>query len=120
MMQRVKGVRGAIQVQADTAELVKLATVKLVSEMVARNGLTPEDMVSVIFTTTPDLTSIFPAAAARDLGLGSVPLLCASEIDVPGALPRVVRVLMHTYTDASEVVHVYLDGAQVLRQDIAQ
>ena len=120
MTTRVKGIRGAIQVETDTPDLVLGATAKLVSQMLSRNGLTPEDVVSVIFTTTPDLRSVFPAAAARDLGLGSVPLLCASEIDVSGALPRVVRVLMHAYPAQTEIHHIYLDGAEVLRQDIAQ
>ena len=120
MTSRIRGIRGAIQVGTDTPVQVTAATHKLVAAMLERNSVAVDDLVSIIFTTTPDLTSTFPAAAARDLGLGGVPLLCASEIAVPGALPRVVRVLMHAYMDSSEVAHVYLDGAQVLRQDIAQ
>jgi chorismate mutase len=98
------------------------AVVELVSAMLDRNGLDRDGLISVIFTATPDLVCMFPAAAARGLGLGDVPLLCAQEIDVTGALPRVVRVLMHAELDRSrgEVVHVYLRGAEVLRQDLAQ
>jgi chorismate mutase len=120
MTERLRGFRGAIQVEIDSPEAIKAATHKLVAEMLVRNNLEAVDLVSVIFTTTPDLHSAFPAAAARELGLGGVPLLCASEIDVPGALERVIRVLMHAYGASDEVSHVYLDGAQVLRQDIAQ
>ena len=90
--------------------------------MVERNGVDHEDIVSVIFTATEDLVSEFPAKAARGIGLGDVPLICAQEIDVPGALSRVVRVMAHAETDRprSEIVHVYLRGAEVLRQDLAQ
>ena len=120
MTGRIRGIRGAIQVAEDTPELVTSATHKLVAAMLERNTVSIDDLVSIIFTTTPDLRSTFPAAAARELGLGGVPLLCASEIVVPGALPRVVRVLMHAYVETAEIAHIYLDGAQVLRQDIAQ
>ncbi len=120
MTERMRGFRGAIQVSTDTPEAINLATLKLVSEMLQRNALNVDDLVSIIFTTTPDLHSAFPAAAAREIGLGGVPLLCASEIDVPGALERVIRVLIHGYGTNGDAVHVYLDGAQVLRQDIAQ
>ncbi len=90
--------------------------------MVTRNGLTTDDVISVIFTATPDLTAEFPALAARKIGFHDVPLLCATEIDVPGALPRVVRLLMHVDTSRprSEIQHVYLRGATTLRLDIAQ
>jgi chorismate mutase len=90
--------------------------------MLKRNSLVVDDLVSVIFTSTPDLRSTFPAAAARTLGIGDVPLLCAQEIDVEGSLPRVVRVMAHVALDRprSEVSHVYLRGAEVLRQDLAQ
>jgi len=83
----------------------------------ARNALEPADLVSVIFTATPDLRAAFPAAAARRMGLTDVPLLCAAELDVEGALGRVVRVLMHA-TSVAEPVHVYLDGAESLRDDL--
>jgi chorismate mutase len=97
-------------------------TAELVAEVISRNGLTPDDVISVLFTTTPDLTAEFPALAARKLGFQDVPLLCASEIAVPGAMPRVVRLLMHVETarSRSEVAHVYLRGAAALRLDIAQ
>lgn len=96
------------------------AVVELVTAMMAENGLSVDDAISVIFTSTPDLTCAFPAAAARDLGFTEVPLLCASEIDVAGALPRVVRVLMHVETERprADIQHVYLRGAEVLRQDL--
>ena len=97
-------------------------TSELVTEVVTRNGLTTDDVISVIFTATPDLTAEFPALAARKIGFDEVPLLCATEIDVPGALPRVVRLLMHVDTSRprSEIQHVYLRGAITLRLDIAQ
>jgi chorismate mutase len=95
---------------------------ELLTQMLEANKLSKDDLISVILTATQDLTSDFPAAAARKIGLGSVPLLCSVEIDVPGALPRVVRVLMHANLDAelSEVKHIYLKGASVLRKDLAQ
>lgn len=98
------------------------ATAELVTEMMTRNTLTTDDVISVIFTATPDLTAEFPALAARKLGFHEVPLLCASEIDVPHALPRVIRLMAHIETDRprSDVQHVYLRGATALRIDIAQ
>jgi chorismate mutase len=98
------------------------AVVELMGELLARNDLTTDDLISVIFTSTPDLRSAFPAAAARTLGIGDVPLICAQELDVVGALPRVVRVMAHAALDRprDEIVHVYLRGAEVLRQDLAQ
>ena len=118
----VRAIRGATQVDADDQELVSEATAELLTEVMSRNGLTADDVISVLFTNTPDLTSAFPAAAARKVGFGEVPLLCATEIDVPGALPRIVRLMAHVETDRprSEVKHVYLHGAVSLRQDIAQ
>lgn len=104
----------------DTRDAVLTATSRLVSEMLRRNGLSGEDLISVIFTATPDLRSAFPAEAAREMGLRGVPLLCAAEIDVQGAMERVVRVLMHFASEApvSEVAHVYLEGAETLRDDL--
>ncbi|KOX12527.1 chorismate mutase [Nocardiopsis sp. NRRL B-16309] len=98
------------------------ATAELVSEVMRRNQLVTDDVISVLFTATPDLTSEFPALAARKLGFADVPLMCASEIDVPHALPRVVRLMAHVEIDRprSDVQHVYLRGAQALRLDIAQ
>ncbi len=118
----VRAVRGAVQVDADERQLVLKATTELVTALFEANGFTAEDVISMIFTSTPDLTSEFPALAARELGLVDTPLLCASEIAVPGALPRIVRILAHVETLRSkqEIQHVYLGGATALRRDIAQ
>lgn len=105
----------------DPVEMTE-AVVELVTALMERNELSTDDLISVIFTSTPDLTSAFPAAAARTLGIGDVPLLCAQELDIDGALPRVVRVLVHAVLDRprKDVVHVYLRGAETLRLDLAQ
>jgi chorismate mutase len=118
----IRAVRGATQLQADDAQEMADAVVELLTAMLERNSLTTEDLIQVIFTATPDLRCDFPAAAARSLGMGEVPLLCAQEIDVAGAPARVVRVMALAQTAAvrSEVVHVYLRGAEVLRKDLAQ
>lgn len=118
----VRAVRGATVLVADDATEMTEAVVELVGAMMERNGITLEDLISILFTATPDLHSSFPAAAARELGLKDVPLICAQELDITGALPRVVRVLMHADTDRprAEIQHVYLRGAEVLRQDLAQ
>jgi chorismate mutase len=116
----VRAVRGAVQVDADDREQLLEATSELVLTVLERNELAPDDLISVVFTTTPDLTSEFPAYAARRLGLVDVPLLCAAEVAVPGAMPRVVRLLAHVETERprSEVRHVYLRGAAALRTDL--
>ncbi len=116
----VRAVRGAIQVDEDDRQQVLDATTELLQTVLERNGLTQEDLISVVFTATPDLTSEFPAYAARLLGIVDVPLLCATEIDVPGAMPRVLRLLAHFETDLarSEIRHVYLHGAAGLRTDL--
>jgi chorismate mutase len=118
----VRAIRGAVQVAANQREAILDGTTELVTEVMTRNDLTTDDVISVIFTATPDLTAEFPALAARKIGFHDVPLLCTTEIDVPGALPRVVRLLMHVDTDQSrpEIQHVYLRGATALRLDIAQ
>ncbi|ASU57602.1 MULTISPECIES: chorismate mutase [Nocardiopsis] len=118
----VRAIRGAVQVDADEREQVLEATAELVSEVMRRNSLGTDDVISVLFTATPDLNSEFPALAARKLGFSDVPLMCATEIAVPHALPRVVRLMAHVETDRprSELQHVYLRGAQALRLDIAQ
>ena len=118
----VRAVRGAVQIEADERDAILEGTAELVAEVMARNELTPGDVISVLFTATPDLTAEFPALAARKIGFQDVPLLCASEIDVPGALPRIVRLLMHVETGKprSALQHVYLRGATALRLDIAQ
>ena len=116
----VRALRGATTVDVDTAEQITERVQTLVREMLDRNGIDKDDLISVIFTATPDLTAEFPALAARKAGLSGVPLLCASEIDVPGALPRVVRLMAHVETPraATEVRHIYLHGAAALRPDL--
>ena len=118
----VRAIRGAVQVDADERAAVLEGTAELVAEVMTRNGLGPDDVISVVFTATPDLTAEFPALAARKIGFQDVPLLCATEIGVAGALPRVVRLLMHVETSKprSALQHVYLRGAAALRLDIAQ
>ncbi|GAA0924193.1 chorismate mutase [Nonomuraea longicatena] len=118
----VRAIRGAIQVDADDRDAIIEGTTELVTTLMERNRLTTDDVISVLFTATPDLTAEFPALAARKLGFTDVPLICCTEIDVPGALPRVVRLMAHIETDRprSEINHVYLRGASALRQDIAQ
>ncbi|SEG82920.1 chorismate mutase [Nonomuraea solani] len=118
----VRAIRGAIQVDANDRGSVIGGTTELVSAIMERNRLTPDDVISVLFTATPDLTAEFPALAARKLGFHDVPLICCTEIDVPGALPRVVRLMAHVETDRpkTDIQHVYLRGAVALRQDIAQ
>ena len=118
----VRAIRGAVQVESDDRDAILEATAELVAEVMARNDLTTDDVISVLFTATPDLTAEFPALAARKIGFHDVPLLCASEIGVAGAMPRVVRLLMHVDTDRprSALEHVYLRGAVALRLDIAQ
>jgi chorismate mutase len=116
---RLFALRGAISVERDDAQQILDATTTLMREIVERNGLAPEHVVSCIFTATDDLTAEFPAVAARALGFESVPLLCARELDVPGSLPRVIRVLIHYYADDGHVAkHVYLGEARALRTDL--
>src|SRR3712207_5853796 len=115
---RLLALRGAITVPANEAEAILDATEELMRELLERNELEPSDLVSCIFTLTPDLDAEFPAVAARRLGLSAVPLLCAREIDVPGSMPRVIRLMLHAYAQA-EVSHVYLREAAALRQDLA-
>jgi chorismate mutase len=116
---KLRALRGAITVEANEADAILSATEELVHEVMTRNELDPEQMVSCIFTCTNDLDAEFPAVAARKLGLSSVPLLCAREIDVPGALPRVIRLLLHCYADPeTEPRHVYLREAESLRRDL--
>jgi len=119
---RLIGVRGATMLQKNDAQEMKLAVSELLQEMIAKNNVKNEDLVSIIFTTTEDLNCAFPATSARELGLGDVPLLCSKEIDVPNAPKLVVRILLHTYSEITrkDVSHIYLRGAEVLRQDLAQ
>jgi len=117
---RVRAVRGAIRVEEDSAEAVLSSTERLLAEVLRRNAVEPDHIVSAFFTATDDLVAAFPAEAARRMGLGAVPLMCAREIPVAGSMPRVVRVLMHFHTERSqaEIVPVYLDGAESLRDDL--
>jgi chorismate mutase len=116
----IRAIRGATTVDFDDADQIIEATRELVAAIVERNGLTSEDVVSALFTMTPDLRSEFPARAARELGWDDVPMLCTIEIDVRGALPRCIRALVHASSDRarSDVRHVYLRGAHVLRPDL--
>ena len=116
----VRAIRGAIQVDADDREAILDGASELVRDVLARNEVDPADLISIVFTATPDLTAEFPAYAARLLGLTDVPLLCAAEIAVAGAMPRVLRLLAHVETDRprSEIRHVYLRGAAALRTDL--
>jgi len=115
---RVRGVRGATRVERDEPALLIEATRELLIAIMLRNEAAPEDVVSAIFTTTPDLTSEFPARAARELGWDDVATLCSVEIPVPGAMASVVRVLLHVELPVSAPVrHVYLRGAEELRPD---
>jgi chorismate mutase len=116
---RLVALRGANTVTENTAEAILSATDELMRELLARNVLGADDLVSCIFTLTPDLDAQFPAVAAREMGLSSVPLLCAREIPVPGALPSVIRVMIHAYLPVGKTAeHVYLGDAAKLRLDL--
>jgi chorismate mutase len=116
----VRGLRGATTVEADTATQVTERSQELIRRIMERNDLVEDDIVSVLFTATGDVTSLFPATAIREIGFGAVPLLCAAEIAVPGAMPLCIRVLLHVHTTKTrdEIHHVYLHGAQGLRDDL--
>ena len=118
----VRALRGATTVDEDNQEQVNARVVTLVTAMLERNGVDKDDLISVIFTATPDVVSTFPATAARTVGLGDVPLLCAQELSVTGSTQRCIRVLMHLTTDRSraELHHVYLEGARGLRDDLPE
>ena len=116
----VRAVRGATQVAANDRDAVLEGAAELVGAVLERNGIDAADLISVIFTATPDLTAEFPAYAARAIGITDVPLLCATEIDVPGAMPRVIRLLAHVESarPREDIRHVYLHGAAALRTDL--
>jgi len=118
----VRAVRGAIQLEEDEREHVLASTRELVSAVLEANELTKDDVISIVFTATPDVHSEFPAVAARELGMGDVPLMCTQELDIAGAMPLVIRLMAHVNTrrTRSEVTHVYLRGAAALRRDLAQ
>jgi chorismate mutase len=117
---RLRAARGAIRVPSDDVDELLGATERLLVSVLQRNQIESEDLVSILFTVTDDLRSAFPAEAARRIGLGRVPLMCAREIPVEGSMPSVVRILMHFHSESSldDVVHVYLDGAESLRDDV--
>jgi chorismate mutase len=116
----VRGLRGATTVDTDTAAQVTERSQELILRLMERNDLVEDDIVSILFTATADVTSLFPATAIREIGFGAVPLLCAAEIAVPGAMPLCIRVLLHVHTTKTrdEIHHVYLHGAQGLRDDL--
>jgi chorismate mutase len=120
--ERLVAVRGATTVDADTTDAVIGRTSELLATLLERNGLEHDQLVSIIFTSTKDLRSAFPALAARELGLGDVPLLCAGELDVIGGNPKTVRVLIHCYSTRPRATlrHVYLHRAKHLRDDLPE
>jgi len=119
MSERLWAIRGAAQADANDEESILAATRELVSELMERNGLEPKSFVSVIFTATDDLNAQFPAVAARELGFGEVPLLCNREMEVPGAMERVIRLLAHYHAPADHTPeHVYLGETKKLRADL--
>ena len=119
---RVRAVRGATQLEEDSREHMLERVAEMVTGVLDANDLAVDDFISIVFTATSDLVSEFPAYAARQLGFDDVPLICAQELDVEGAMPRVVRMLAHveTHLARSEVTHVYLHGAANLRRDLAR
>jgi len=120
--ERVRAIRGATTVDHDTRDEVIARTQELVREIVARNGVEPDDMVSILFTATDDIHSAFPAEAAREAGLTRVPLMCARELEIEGGMERCIRILLHVYTglSADDLRHPYLHGARQLRTDLPE
>ncbi|MFM5967981.1 MAG: chorismate mutase [Micrococcales bacterium] len=118
----VRAIRGAIQLDVDEREHLLKATAELISKTLHANSIDPSQLISILFTATPDITSEFPALAARELGLGDVPLMCFVEMNVKHALPRVIRIMINVETEKQrgEIQHVYLRGATALRLDLAQ
>ncbi len=117
---KVRAIRGATTVESDTKAAIEGAVVELIKALLEKNELIEEDLISILFTATPDLTSEFPATAARRAGLSDTPLICAQELDINGALPKTIRVMVHAYSkrSKSEIEHIYLNGAVVLRKDL--
>jgi len=118
----LRALRGATTLEEDSAEQVSVRVQALITSMLERNGIAHDDLVSILFTATDDIVSMFPATAARELGLGDVPLICARELDIAGAMPRCIRVLMHFHTQRSreDLHHVYLEAARGLRDDLPE
>jgi chorismate mutase len=116
----VRAVRGATTVDEDTPGAISERVVALLQAILERNGLHEDDLISILFTATDDIVSMFPATAARTMGLGAVPLICARELAITGSTPRCIRVMLHVTSDRSrdEIRHVYLEGAQGLRDDL--
>lgn len=123
-MPRVHAIRGAITLDADTREEVLIRTAQMLGEMLNRNDLVPDDVVSLLFTATDDVTAEFPAAAVRKAGISDVPMLCARELGIVGEsnIPLCIRVMAHVYTDRprAELRHAYLRGARQLRSDLPE
>lgn len=119
---RVRAIRGATTVDADTREQVIERTKELVREVVARNAIDTEDLISILFTATDDISSAFPAEAAREAGFTGVPLMCARELDIVDGIERCIRVMVHVHTEraAAELRHPYLHGARQLRTDLPE
>ena len=119
-MPAVRALRGATTLDIDDAGHLEQRVQHLVAEMLHRNGVGKDDLISILFTATDDIHSMFPATAARGIGLGDVPLICARELDILGSTPRCIRVMMHLVTERSraELHHVYLEGARHLRDDL--
>ena len=120
MSSAVRAVRGATTVEVDTPEAITERVVALLRQILDRNGLEEEDIISILFTATEDIVSTFPATAARSMGLGAVPLICARELSITGSVRRCIRVMLHVTTDRprDQIHHVYLEGAQGLRDDL--
>ena len=116
---RLRAIRGAIQVDANSPAAIEGGVKELLPAILDANNLTVDEVISVILTCTPDLNAAFPAAFAREIGFGAVPLLCAVEMDVPGAMPLVIRVMLHAELEG-QANHIYLRGASALRRDLAQ
>jgi chorismate mutase len=118
----VRAIRGATQLVEDTREQMLARVTEMVTEVMSANRLEVDDFISVIFTATSDLVAEFPAYAARRLGFGEIPLICARELEIAGSMPRVVRMMAHVETDLarSEITHVYLHGAAALRSDLTK
>jgi chorismate mutase len=116
----VRAVRGATTVDHDTPGEIEERVVELLRQILDRNGLEEDDIISILFTATSDIVSTFPATAARSMGLGAVPLICARELDIVGSTERCLRVMLHVSTERprSDIHHVYLEGAQGLRDDL--
>ena len=120
MTTSVRAVRGATTVDHDTPEDIEELVVELLRQILERNGLDEDDIISILFTATDDIVSTFPATAARSMGLGAVPLICARELAIVGSVPHCIRVMLHVTTTRArdDIHHVYLEGAQGLRDDL--